>query len=331
MSKHSNISIFIPHIGCPHRCSFCNQNTITGQARPPQESEVYSACDDALNRGIDIKNTEIAFFGGSFTAIPEEYMLRLLKAAKKYVDMGFAGIRLSTRPDCISEKILDTLAEYGVTSIELGAQSMSDDVLEANGRGHTALDTENASRLVKSYGFTLGLQMMVGLYKSTPETDRLTAKRIISLSPDEVRIYPVVVLRDTYLGKLYLSGEYRTYDIACAAELCAELLDMFESKGIRVIKLGLHASEEVESSMLGGIYHPAFREMCEAVRFRTAMENMLKSESGKDFAFTVKPSDLSKAVGQHRSNISYFKEKGINITVKPCKEQTERLRILHIS
>ena len=164
MTKHKNLSIFVPHAGCPNQCSFCDQRSISGTQNPPTAEEVSALCDEFLpkEKGDDY---EIAFFGGSFTAIDREYMLQLLKAAYPFVQQGrAAGIRISTRPDCISTEILDILKQYGVTSIELGAQSMQDDVLKVNLRGHTEEDVVKASCLIKQYGFSLGLQMMTGLY-----------------------------------------------------------------------------------------------------------------------------------------------------------------------
>lgn len=324
-NKHANLSIFVPHIGCPHKCTFCNQNTITGQTFIPHAKDVVETCEKALSDGVDISNTEIAFFGGSFTAIPRSYMLELLEPAKRYVDMGFRGIRLSTRPDAIDEEILPILGSYGVTTIELGAQSMFDDVLELNERGHTAKDVENASHLIKQHGFTLELQMMLGLYGSTVEKDYETALRIADLEPSEVRIYPTVVLKDTKLGELYTEGKYRTYELSEAVELSAKLLDLFEQRNITVIKLGLHSSTDVESSMLGGIYHPAFRELCEGVRARNTMEKLMNG--GVSYTFTVRPDYLSKALGHKKSNIEYFCSKGIEVTIKPEPSQTENILI----
>lgn len=327
MSKHANISIFVPHLGCPHKCSFCNQNAITGQTFIPHAQDVAKSCEQAIADGIDMSSTEIAFFGGSFTAVPRAYMMELLDAAKPYVEMGFKGIRLSTRPDAIDEEILGILKSCGVTAIELGAQSMDDEVLKLNERGHTAADIEAASRLITSYGFSLGLQMMVGLYGSTPEKDFETAQRIIDLNPSEVRIYPTVILENTRLGELFKSGEYKTYPIDLAVDLCSRLLEMFEARGIRVIKLGLHSSQDVEREMLGGIYHPAFRELCESLVFRREMESMM-SEDVKDYVFTVPSQLVSKALGQKRSNIQYFSEKGIKVAIRPCAGQRERLELL---
>lgn len=304
-------------------CSFCNQHTISGSQSVPHAFDVMQACEKAVASGVDIHETEIAFFGGSFTAIERSYMLELLQAAKPYVDTGFKGIRISTRPDCINDEVLSLLKDYGVTTVELGAQSMDDSVLSLNDRGHTKDDVVTASRLVKRYGFTLGLQMMVGLYGSTPQLDIKSAEEIIALAPSEVRIYPVVILDKTKLGDLYKSGIYKPYSLEKATQICAQLLDMFEHKGIRVIKLGLHASEIVEADMLGGLYHPALRELCEAERFKKLMSELIGDD--KRVTFTVKPSDLSKALGQKRSNIGYFRSLGIDVQIKTDINQTEKL------
>ena len=322
-TKHANISIFVPHIGCPHKCSFCNQNTITGQSFIPHASDVIASCEKAISCGVDPQNTEIAFFGGSFTAIPKNYMLELLGTAYEYVKNGFKGIRVSTRPDAINTEILEILKEYGVTAIELGAQSMDDEVLLMNERGHTASDVVEASNLIKEYGFSLGLQMMVGLYGSSVEKDIITARKIANLNPSEVRIYPTVILKNTKLGDLFKNSVYKTYDLETAVDLCSELLDIFENKGIKVIKLGLHSSQEVEENMLGGIYHPAFRELCESRRFRNEMERLI--DDVKVNSFTVKPCDISKAIGQQKCNLEYFKQKGITVKIIPDEEQTQMI------
>lgn len=316
--KHSNISIFIPHIGCPHMCSFCDQRTISGAQHAPTGDEVREICERAVREVKEPENAEIAFFGGSFTAIPRDYMVELLEAAHEFIGEGkFGGIRCSTRPDCIDFEVLQLLKEYGVTAIELGAQSLDDEVLTLNERGHTAQDVEDACQLIRAFGFELGLQMMIGLYGSTPEKEWATIERIIALSPDTVRIYPVVVLRNTRLGELLLSGEYKPFSFDKAVEMAASAMAMFEDSGIRVIKCGLHASEFVEHDMVGGFYHPAFRELCEALIYRHNMEFELKSigEMPKNAVIAVNPSCISKATGQKKSNIIYFKNLGTDIKI----------------
>lgn len=322
--KRGAVAVFVPHSGCPHRCSFCDQNAISGAQKLPDASDVKSACELAISSGSIPENTEIAFFGGSFTAIPKDYMIELLEAAQPYIRLGFKGIRISTRPDCIDEDILSILKKYGVISVELGAQSMDDKVLALNGRGHTSSDVETASKLVKQYGFTLGLQMMVGLYGSTPELDILSAKKIIELEPSEVRIYPTVILKNTRLGALYLSGKYNPFTFNEGVELCAKLLEMFESAGISVIKLGLHASRDVEKNMLGGLYHPAFRELCESEIYKNRMIELLNGD--KLAAFTVPPRELSKALGQKRSNIEFFRRRGVLVSVETDGLLSEKIK-----
>ncbi|MBO4876507.1 MAG: radical SAM protein [Ruminococcus sp.] len=316
--KHSNISIFVPHIGCPHRCSFCDQNTISGAQHLPDGDEVRSICSRALAEAKSPADTEIAFFGGSFTAIPREYMLELLTAASEFVGEGrFRGIRCSTRPDCISHEVLDLLEEYGVTAIELGAQSMDDEVLRANERGHTAQDVMDACALIKEHGFELGLQMMTGLYLSSPEKDMATAEAVKALAPATVRIYPVVVLENTALAELYRSGKYRMTPFDDMTQLCADMIRLFTEAGIRVIKCGLHASEFVERDMVAGYYHPAFREICESLIYRDAIAAQLRESGITGGSVTVAVNDrcISKAAGQSRSNIVYFGEMGISIRI----------------
>ncbi len=316
--SHSNISIFVPHVGCPHKCAFCDQRTITGKQDIPRADDVRRICTMAMEQISEPKDTEIAFFGGSFTAIPKNHMLELLEAAKPFIGgSGFKGIRCSTRPDCIDDSVLKLLKEYGVTAIELGAQSMSDKVLEANERGHTAADVENAARLIRSYGIELGLQMMIGLYKSDISDERQTVSKINALRPDTVRIYPVVILEHTRLAELFRSGEYQPFDFETAVSLSAEAMQIFHESGIRVIKCGLHASEFVEQDMVGGFYHPAFRELCEGRIYRSLIETVIESlddiQKDSGLTFAVRRGCISKAVGHKRENVRYFAGKGVRI------------------
>lgn len=316
--KHNNIAVFIPHIGCKNCCSFCNQNVISGADEAPSPQEVFDVLQTAFDDISDKGNTEIAFFGGSFTAIDRGYMTALLETASSFIGEGkFSGIRVSTRPDCIDIDTLDILKRYGVTTIELGAQSMCDEVLSANNRGHTANDVRTAAGLIKERGFSLGLQMMVGLYKSSPQCDELTAKELVRLKPSQVRIYPTVVLENTALARLYKSGEYTVMPLENVVELCARLLLLFEENNISVIKLGLHSSTDVERDMIGGIYHPAFRELCESEIYfnkaKSAIENLLCHE----VLLFVNEKAVSKMIGQRKTNVEKFKNMGYNITVLP--------------
>ncbi len=315
--SHSNIAIFVPHAGCPHCCSFCDQHTITGSVTVPHAQDVERACRQAWDEVSDRSDTEIAFFGGSFTAIPREYMTELLDAAKPFVGgEGFKGIRISTRPDCIDSEVLWLLRSYGVTAIELGAQSMSDRVLELNERGHSAQAVYDASALIRGYGFELGLQIMVGLYGSAAEDERLTAQAVLSIRPDTVRIYPVCVLEGTRLAEFYRSGEYRLMDFDTVIGICAEEASAFCEAGIRILRIGLHASEEVGSKYVAGYYHPALGEL---VRSRIARDMIEKNmPHGCEAAVVyVGKSLVSAALGHKKCNSVYFEKHGIALRVIP--------------
>ncbi len=316
--RHSNISIFVPHAGCPHKCSFCNQKTISGQQYAPHGEDVHKICSKAMKEVKSLKDTEIAFFGGSFTAIERPYMTELLQTANEYIGKdGFKGIRISTRPDFIDKEILDILKLYGVTAIELGAQSMSDKVLEANDRGHTSDDVFRASKLIREYDFELGLQMMVGLYKSDILDEFETMNKILEICPDTLRIYPVVLLEGTRLAELFESDEYKLLDFDEVISLCSDMLIRCHEKGINVIKCGIHASDGVEGDKIAGFYHPAFRELCESKIYRDIFEEkLLKNNiSSGNVTIEVNPSCISKALGHKKSNTEYFHKKGIDIRV----------------
>lgn len=319
--KHINVALFVPDEGCPHRCSFCNQKTISGKTKRLRTEDIDSAVKTALE-SADCNKGEIAFFGGSFTAIDKDYMISLLERAKMYIDKGlFAGIRISTRPDCISEEILDILKHYGVTSIELGCQSMSDEVLRLNNRGHLAKDVVYSAGMIKSYGFEFGVQMMTGLYGDDNETAIETAKKLIALSPDTARIYPTVVLENTELERLYKSGEYTPQSVDEAAELCSELLMMFHENGIRVIRVGLHSGGNVEEGYVAGAYHPAFREICESrIYLRKVLSEIKRQGTPKgDLTVTVGSSFVSMMSGQKKFNSEKLREMGYNLKIKQDK------------
>lgn len=248
--------------------------------------------------------TEIAFFGGTFTQLAEPDQEAYLDIAQKFVqEYGLGGIRISTRPDAVDEFTVERLCRYGVTAVELGAQSMDDDVLSLNRRGHTAEDVDRASGLIHRAGISLGLQMMTGLYGDTPETCRESAEAMAGLHPETVRIYPTVVLPETALAHWQEIGTYRAPGVEESVPLCADLLDLFESRAIRVIKLGLHAEAAVAETMIGGCYHPAFRELCESERyFRRAAEGKPEILSGR-CTLLVAPGECSKMTGQRRATL----------------------------
>lgn len=313
MKKHANISIFVPHLGCPKQCSFCNQHYIARTADAPQKEDIISAVNTAVNsKNYNPDTTELAFFGGSFTAIDHEYMLSLLETAKAFVDKKMiSGIRISTRPDAIDEDILKILKSYSVTAIELGAQSMDDEVLSLNRRGHTAADVIKASKLIKKFFFSLGLQMMTGLLGDSDEKSISTAEAIIELKPDTVRIYPTIILENTYLGELYKKGVYKPQSLDNAVKLTAILLEMFKENDISVIRTGLHTIDE--SKYLAGPWHPAFRELCDSEIY--LKKALLKLDEAGDYNIYVARGSVSKMSGQKRKNLEVLRKLGYNCKV----------------
>ena len=311
---HANVAVFIPHLGCPHQCSFCNQRSITGRQRAPLPEEVAGAAGSGAlmaARSNGKTEREFAFFGGSFTAVPRAYMLALLQAVQPYLQSGaYNGIRISTRPDAVDAEILALLKQYGVTAIELGAQSMQDGVLRRNGRGHTARQVAEAAERISAAGFSLGLQMMTGLDGDTPAGCRETAVRLAALEPETMRLYPAIVMEGTELARRWRAGMYEPMSLECAVNLCADLLDFFEQRQIRVIRLGLHASPELERDRLAGPWHPAFRELCESRRLRKQMDQLLRTVRRGPVVFQVNPRSRSKAVGQKKSNVQYLQAMG---------------------
>lgn len=240
-------------------------------------------------------------------------MISLLQAVKPYIDK-FIGIRISTRPDCIDKEILKVLKQYGVTSIELGAQSMVDDVLMANNRGHNAVDVVNASKLIKDYGFSLGLQMMTGLYKSDYEKDIYTAKEFIKLKPDTVRVYPTVIMKNTDLEIYYKSGDYIPYLLEKSVDLCSEIIMMFENKNINLIRLGLHYSDSLVNNSVFDNYHPAFKELCESkILFDRFISKADKLNKEQEYTVYINEKSLSKFYGQKKSNLIKIIDLGYRI------------------
>ena len=315
--KHVNIPVFIPHVGCPNDCVFCNQKHITGKILEVTEGEIEKIIDEHLLTIPEDSYKEIAFFGGSFTGISEELQERYLKFAYRYIEDGkVQGIRLSTRPDYINKQILDRLKKYGVTSIELGVQSLDDEVLEKSNRGHTAEDVKNAVKMIREYDFSLGLQMMTGLPGDNNEKSIETAGKIISMKPDFVRIYPTLVIKDTELFNMYKRGEYEPQSLNEAVELVAKLLLMFEDKNIKVIRVALMTTDEISpgGKLEAGPFHSSFRELCES---RIYFEKILdKIGDKKCTTVRVNPKEVSKVVGNKKKNILEFEKRGIKITIK---------------
>ena len=309
--------MFVPHAGCPHRCNFCDQRVISATEQVPDAACVQKTLDTAIEHlGDRARTAELAFFGGSFTAIDRSLMCQLLEAAQPYIGK-IAGIRISTRPDAVDQTVLGVLKKYGVTAIELGAQSMDDRVLAQNRRGHSARDTTEASARIRANGFSLGLQMMTGLPGSSMEQDLATAQALISLKPDTVRIYPTVVLAGTALEQAYQSEVYVPPSLDETVTLCAMLSERFEQADIKVIKLGLHAGE-VESHIVAGPWHPALRELVESKRMLSKITAAMPHPC--DMVVRVAPCDLSKAVGHCGQNRKQLEKMGYQVAFEGTLE-----------
>ena len=310
-NKHVNIPVFVPHKGCPNDCSFCNQRKITGQMDSVTKKTVRSIIESHL-KTIEYENTkiEVAFFGGSFTGIPKEEQKELLEVAYEYLKNGLIdGIRLSTRPDYINDDVLSFLKNYGVTAIELGAQSMIDKVLKLNDRGH--LSSDKAAILIKNYGFELGLQMMTGLFGDDKEGAIYSAKRIIALKPDCVRIYPTLTISGTKLHRLYEEGKYIPMSLDETVELCGELLEMFEEAKIKVLRVGLLGTDNIndEEDVIAGPFHQSIGELAESEKFFKKLVNDIEKIDANDIKICINPRYISIAVGNKKKNIKRLSER----------------------
>lgn len=303
--KHYIIPIFVPHEGCPHNCVFCNQEHITGNESTEEDAEaniiddkyVKETIEEYLNTIDAIDSTiEVSFFGGTFTAIKIEKQKLLLSVAKAYKEMGKINhVRLSTRPDYIDIDILENLKAYSVDIIELGVQSMDDEVLLKAGRGHTKEDVIKASKLIKEYGFTLGHQVMLGLPGDTPQKDIETVEQLLKLKPDMFRIYPALVIKDTPMENLYISKRYSPYSMETAVSVSKVLLCMINSKDIKVIRIGLQPTDNIAEGkdIVAGPFHPAFRELVEGSLYCDMILEFAKSLEG-DLSLRVNYRDISK-------------------------------------
>ncbi len=310
MSARNRIfPVFIPHLGCPHVCVFCNQHEITGAAAEEALQQLNSLTENPPQGAA----YELAFYGGSFTAIPAEQQLRYLEAAGRARACGaVSSIRLSTRPDAVTEEILERLKRYGVETVELGAQSMQDPVLLTSGRGHSAEDVRRASLLIREAGLSLVLQMMTGLPGDDDAGAVDTARQLIALRPDAVRIYPTVIVRGTELERLWRRGLYREHTVEDAVRVCAMLLPLFEAAGIPVIRLGLNPTDELSGgAALAGAYHPALGELVRSRVLRNLAEQQLAEMNCEGAYITIRVPEkkLSQMLGQKCCNVAWLKER----------------------
>lgn len=318
MKKRYIIPIFVPHQGCPNECIFCNQKSISGQQKPVRGKDVEKQVEYYLkNFENDDTEKEIAFFGGSFTAIDRKIQEELLEVGYKYIkEKKVSSIRISTRPDCIDKDVLKFLKKYKVKTIELGVQSSNDYILKKCKRGHTFEDVKKASKLIRRYGFVLGHQMMVGLPDSSKQDEIDTAKALKKLKPKIMRIYPVLVIKNTELEKLYQNKKYEPLSIDQSVERCKELYYFFDRKKITVIRIGLQGTDEItdpskdKSEVVAGPYHPAFRQLVEGEIWYDTIVGKIKklNVKAKEIEITVHPINVNNVVGHRKNNFKKLKD-----------------------
>ncbi|MEG0133534.1 MAG: radical SAM protein [Clostridium sp.] len=314
-NKHYIIPIFVPHIGCPHTCVFCNQDSITGDAGIQGSTGNVDAVfvKETIDEYLETINNseaiiEVSFFGGTFTGINMCKQRELLGVAREYKNAGkIKFIRLSTRPDYINDEILIHLKNFGVDIIELGVQSLDEEVLYKSGRGHTAKHVEEASRLINEYGFTLGHQIMLGLPGDTKERDIATTKKSIEMKPSICRIYPSLVIKDTPMEKLLLEGKYKPYSLKESVDISKVVYGMLESSGINVIRIGLQPTEEINDGgdIVDGPFHPAYRELVEGSIYCDIIYEYIKDKNEVPSNIYINPKDISKLYANKKE---YFNE-----------------------
>ena len=310
--RHYIIPVFVSHRGCPHDCVFCNQKKITGQGGDATGADVKAKIEEYLAT-IPHVNTiiELAFYGGSFTAIPLEQQVELLAAVQPYIEDGsIRNIRVSTRPDCINRQVLEVLKKYRVQIVELGVQSMDEEVLALSNRGHSAQDVIDAVKLLKADGFIVGVQVMVGLPGDTEQKSLDTVKRLIELQPHIARIYPALVIRNTYMEQMYYEGSYQPLSIEAAVEICKKQLILFEQNHIEVIRIGLQPTENILEGreVVAGPFHPSMRQLVVSSLYKALMESALNSEEHiETLEIVVHPADISDLLGQKKMNILFLK------------------------
>lgn len=302
-------------MGCPFDCIFCNQKKISGQAEEMTEDKVREVINTHLLSANENAYVEIGFYGGSFTGIEKNKQIKYLKIAHEFVKQGkVKEIRLSTRPDYIDEEILGYLKEHNVRTIELGVQSLDPEVLVKTCRGHSAEQVIASARLITERGFKLGIQTMIGLPGDSREKDIQTAKRVIELSPQLVRIYPALVIKNTYMEEMFRLGMYTPLSLNDAVSICAELLLLYEENNINVIRIGLQPSDNINENMdvVSGPFHPAFRQLVQSRLMLNKIEKIIKDENlaaAESILIKTNTKNISNVIGQKKENIYYLKAK----------------------
>ena len=305
MKKYYTIPVFIPEKACPFRCVYCNQYTIAHTIRVPEWYEIKQTIDLYLKTIPVAGIKKVGFFGGSFTGMSIEEQNQYLDIVLPYIETGMIdSVQLSTRPDYISEEILDNLKRYNVKIIELGVQSLDEKVLLHSGRGHTVKDVEQSAELILKKGFQLGLQMMIGLPEDSFEKSMYTARRIIALGADCTRIYPTLVIKDTPLETIYKSGKYNPLSLEEAITWSQQLFKLFTKHNVKILRMGLHPSEGLltGNNLVAGAFHVSFKELVLTSIWKELLDEKLYDKSGKKLTIEIAPQAINAAVGYHAAN-----------------------------
>jgi histone acetyltransferase (RNA polymerase elongator complex component) len=304
------IPIFIPNQGCPHRCSFCNQSAITSEGQSmPGPTDLATRIEAYLSYAASGRGpAQVAFYGGNFLGLDETTLTNLLDSLNPWLERGqITGIRFSTRPDTITDQRLGWIAPYPVDTIELGVQSMNDNVLAQTRRGHTADDTRQAMRRLNSAGYQTGIQLMLGLPGDSVASALETAQAVVDLNPDLVRIYPTLVLAGSPLAAAFQTGRFTPLSLAAAVEQATALVRRFHQHQIPVIRLGLQAAEGLDdpTTVLAGPYHPAFGHLVYARIYYEAAEDLLRAKTPLSAALKIKvhPNEISRLQGLRKANL----------------------------
>ncbi len=331
--KHYTIPIFIPELACPFQCAFCNQKKISGQQHIPTDDQIIKTIDNHLAT-FKAKNkyVEVGFFGGSFTGIPIEEQKKFLILIQPYIRLELIqGIRLSTRPDYISEDILNMLSKYNVTTIELGAQSFDDVVLKKTRRGHVSSQIEKASQAILSHKFNLGLQMMIGLPGDTLEKSIFTANKIVKSGAHCTRIYPAIVIKDTLMHNWYLNKKYKPLSLEDAVDWTSQLLPIFEEAGVKVIRVGLHPSEGLidGDELVDGPFHQSFKELVLSKIWKDKLCPILNQDLKNNIEIHINPKELNYAIGYGSSNKKMLHSKFSSVKFVPDEDMLNREFKIH--
>jgi len=326
------IPVFIPHQGCPQQCLFCNQVSISGEQGGEADLElVRRTVEEWLARPHRAREVQVAFYGGSFTCLPEARQERLLAAVQPFLHSGrVTSLRLSTRPDCVSDRICRFLRERGVETVELGVQSLDDRVLAASLRGHSSADSLKAVHILQAGGMRLGIQLMVGLPGESSRSFLGSVRQAASLAPAFVRLYPTLVIKGSGLAERYRQGSYSPLTLNRAIGLCRRAKEILDGAGIPILRMGLQGSESLESGLLAGPYHPAFGEMVASrLWFRRVRRLLAGCPPGSRLQLRISHRDLSAFVGPGRMNMKRLRELGLEERLELKTDQTMQRGTVH--